>query len=215
MSGTLWVIRHAETTLNVAGRAIGPIDAPLTEQARAMAGPMAARLNALVVEPYDLWMSPARRCLATTEILRAAGLRAPRCERVDSRLNGVHSGDLNGLDTESIALRCGLTRAVVVADVTAWAFSGRGGETWDAFVSRCTACFADLVKSTASGDVLAVTHGFVARAFQSITRTGRLDRNAVASTRVDHGDLMAISSEDGKPRLRVHRDLEHAGISLL
>ena len=190
--------------MNVAGRAMGPIDAPLTERGRAVAADIATRLSPSILYPYDLWTSPSRRCAETAALLFSAGLPRPRSVFVDPRLEGVDSGHLNGLDTRTIALEVGLPHDSVTSDITMWAFCGREGETWEGYASRCTSCFADLLQASAVRDVLAVSHGFPLRAFMSLIQIGRVDRVAVAAARRGRGDIMAIRVEDSGLALRIH-----------
>ena len=55
MAGTLYLMRHGETTFNLQQRSQGWCDSPLTERGREQATRAAARIRELGMNPEDYW----------------------------------------------------------------------------------------------------------------------------------------------------------------
>src|SRR5690606_368207 len=89
---SLYLIRHAHTAWNGAGRMQGWEDVPLDERGRQQAQALARRLRS---EPIQaVYTSPLSRSLATAEPLAQALGVALRC---DDRLRERHLGEWSGL----------------------------------------------------------------------------------------------------------------------
>jgi len=98
----LWLIRHAESTWNAAGRWQGQADPPLSERGRRQAQTLAEGLRGEGVEV--LVASDLRRAAETAEIVaQALGLVA----RLEPRLRELDAGAWSGLLRAEIAARDG------------------------------------------------------------------------------------------------------------
>jgi len=83
----LWLVRHGQTTANVAGLLSGWLDVPLTEQGRTQARLAAQRLAG---RRFDgVWSSDLERAVATARLAWGEPV-------ADRRLREIHFGELEG-----------------------------------------------------------------------------------------------------------------------
>jgi len=141
-----WLVRHGQTEWSLSGRHTGTTDLPLTDEGRAQATGIAARLAgrdfALVLS------SPRSRALDTA---RLAGF-GDRLE-VDPDLAEWDYGDVEGLTSEAIRER--------FPGWTIWRGPWPGGEAADAVAARADR-IVERIRG-ASGDALVFSHGHLLR----------------------------------------------------
>lgn len=141
-----WLIRHAETEWSKARRHTGRTDIRLTEEGRAAARGLAARLAGR--EWSAVWTSPLSRASETCAL---AGLGAAAVEREE--LLEWDYGDYEGLTTAEIrATRPGWYL---------WRDGCPGGESPADVAARCDRVTAGL--TAVEGDVALFAHGHVLR----------------------------------------------------
>jgi probable phosphoglycerate mutase len=145
---TLYIVRHGETEFNVAARASGHDDSPLTERGRAHARANGRTLREVAGDlgALDFFASPLHRTCCTMELLReAAGLPATGY-RADRRLMEGDLGDHTGLPAQEM-----LRLARDSGDP--WNYPRPGGESLAAIHAR-TGQFLETLKR----DSVIVTH---------------------------------------------------------
>ncbi len=151
----LYLIRHAQSEWNAAGRWQGQADPELSPDGREQARVLAARFPDVDV----------RRVL-TSDLARARGTAAPFAARFGLELEV--SEDLREIDVGSWS---GRTREEIEADEpgsmrryylgeSGWT----GGETFDDHEARCAAAAARIESLDTDGVVVVVTHGGTLRA---------------------------------------------------
>jgi probable phosphoglycerate mutase len=154
------LVRHGETEFNVARRAQGLADSPLTplgvRQAHAVAG-LLADLVAREPGPWRMVASPLGRTVATAEIC-AARLGLPF--DLDARIREHSMGEFDGLHADEFVPRF---RTDVPAHERA--FHTPGGETWPALCAR----IADFLASVAPDErLIVVSHGSAGRVLRGL-----------------------------------------------
>lgn len=151
----LYLIRHAESEWNAAGRWQGQADPPLSPRGRTQARVLAAHFPEVDV----------RRVL-TSDLDRARQTAAPFAERfgvtleVDPALREIDVGSWSGRTREEIAETEPGALDRYYAGEVAWT----GGETFDEHEARSAAVARQLTGIDTDGVVVAVTHGGTLRA---------------------------------------------------
>jgi broad specificity phosphatase PhoE len=146
MATEVWLIRHAETEWSKAGRHTGMTDIPLTEEGRAHAATLPARLGSKTFAA--VFVSPLGRARETAEL---AGLGDHAQVRDD--LVEYDYGDYEGITTDEIrAQRPGWSL---------WRDGVPGGEQPDDVGARADRVIAEAL--AVDGDVALVAHGHVLR----------------------------------------------------
>jgi len=174
--------RHGETEFNVARRAQGHTDSPLTplgvRQAHAMAG-LVADLIEREPGPWRMVSSPLGRAIATAEIF-SARLGLPFTQ--DARIREHSMGSWDGLLASEFMPR-------FRTDVPAYerAFHTPDGETFESLSERLSAFLAD---ATTTGHVIAVSHGAAGRVLRGLA--GGLSKEAMLSLEVPHGAVFRL-----------------------
>jgi broad specificity phosphatase PhoE len=163
MASEVWLIRHAETAWSKAGRHTGRTDIPLTEEGRAHAATLPARLDGTTFAA--VFVSPLQRARETATL---AGLGDQAQVRDD--LVEYDYGDYEGITTDDIrATRPGWYL---------WRDGVPGGEQPDDVGARADRIIAEAL--AVDGDVALVAHGHVLRVIgarwieQSPSLAGRL-----------------------------------------
>jgi alpha-ribazole phosphatase len=142
----VFLIRHGMTQGNQLGRYLGRIDEPLCPQG-------AARLTPFPLPCQELFVSPMLRCVQTAAILFPG-----REAQVVEALRECDFGDFEGKTAQELSLD---------ATYTNWVAAGcvdpiPGGESVDAFKSRCCRAFIDCLSTLKPGATAAfVVHGGV------------------------------------------------------
>ncbi len=95
----VFFIRHAESVGNREGRMLGQCEDELTERGRQQAHRLATRLQTQHPAPTQIYTSPLRRALQTTEMLMAAAdvSLADSCLHCSDDLKELHGGIFQGL----------------------------------------------------------------------------------------------------------------------
>jgi broad specificity phosphatase PhoE len=158
----LLLIRHAESTANVAGAAVEGSDAetvempvrdadvPLTDYGRDQASAIAAWLQSLPDDefPDAVWSSPYLRVFETAR-LGTASQRTRLPIRIDERLRDRETGILEGLTTRGIEARLP-AEAARRRRVGKFYYRPPGGESWADVTLRSRSILADLDRQDAS-----------------------------------------------------------------
>ena len=185
----LWLVRHGESTWNIAGLAQGHNDeAELTERGLRQAAEAAAQFGYRPVRA--LYASDLRRAQQTAAAF-AAVLGLPVC--TDARLRERSLGVLEGAAHKAIGPSAtGLAGGLVVDPDTRPA----GGESVRDLYHRAAAFCDDLAASlrdrggTSSGDVLVIAHGGTVRVLDAYARGVPVDQ--MAWRPVDNATIVRI-----------------------
>lgn len=152
----LLLIRHGESTDNVARRLSGWKDADLTPLGRLQAETMAAHV-AERYQPAALYSSPLKRALFTA---RALGVLIDREPVLHDDLRELHFGELEGLTEEEItALYPGIWSAA--RDEHNLAFAWPRGEMRSTFFARGYRAITEIGERHVGQTVAIVAHGGV------------------------------------------------------
>jgi 2,3-bisphosphoglycerate-dependent phosphoglycerate mutase len=189
---TLWLVRHGESTWNVAGLAQGHNDeAELTERGLRQAAQAAAQFGYRPVRA--IYASDLRRAQQTAAAFAAViGLPV----RTDTRLRERSLGVLEGTAHKTIGpAATGLADGLVIdPDVR----PPDGESVRDLYLRAASFCddLAASLNPTASGDVLVIAHGGTVRVLDAYTRGVPVDQ--MTWRPVDNATIVRIS-EFGTP----------------
>jgi probable phosphoglycerate mutase len=151
-----WLIRHAESTWNAAGRWQGQEDPPLSERGRRQAAGLARALGSEGVE--TLITSDLARAFETASIVgRLLGLRP----RTEPALRELDAGVWNGLPRSEIARRD--AEALALFDTGDMAAPAGGGESRRDAARRARRALLAIGRENAGRRLAVVTHGGVIR----------------------------------------------------
>jgi broad specificity phosphatase PhoE len=146
MAAEVWLIRHAETAWSKAGRHTGRTDIPLTEEGRAHAATLRARLGDTTFAA--VFVSPLQRARETAVLAGLGDAAQPRDELLE-----YDYGDYEGITTDEIRqARPGWYL---------WRDGVPGGEQPDDVGARADRIIAQAL--AVDGDVALVAHGHVLR----------------------------------------------------
>lgn len=149
----LLLVRHGESTWNVAGRWQGQADPPLSELGERQAAAAAAGLDD---PPAAVWSSDLDRARRTAELLAEPhGLAPPR---TDARLRERDVGEWSGLTRTEIEVRW--------PGWLAARHSPDGFETDELLVARGLAAIRDIASNAPGATVYVVTHGGMIRVLE-------------------------------------------------
>ena len=155
------LLRHGETEFNLARRAQGAKDSPLTalglRQAHAMAGLVHDLVRREAPGDWRLVSSPLGRARATAQVL-AERLSLP--VTLDDRIREHSMGELDGLTVEEF-----LPRFRTDVPPIERAFHTPGGESYAALCARVGAFLADIV---AGERLIVVSHGSAGRVLRGL-----------------------------------------------
>lgn len=158
----IYLVRHGETEWNLAGRAQGRKDSPLTDLGRRQAARMGAQLAALKAEAGGHWTltaSPLGRAQASAEII-AQALDLP--VTLDERLVEVGFGAWEGLTRAEINAR----HPEVIGRASLF-MAAPDGETYEALESRLSAWLSEIDLTDGVHRVV-VTHGGAGRVLRAL-----------------------------------------------
>lgn len=159
---TVYLVRHGETDWNVRGVLQGHRDIPLNDNGRAQAAHAGAVLAELLARDniqaadHDFHCSPIGRARQTMTILREVMGRAEDGVCIDPRLAEITFGDWEGYTLAQLRERD--PQRMSVREHDKWNFQPPGGESYRDGAVRVGAWYDGL-----TGDVIAVTHGGIAR----------------------------------------------------
>ena len=170
-SGTLWLIRHGESTWNVRGLAQGHHDgARLTARGEQQAAELAAELRTQNIR--TLYASDLRRALETAAPLaEVLGLAV----NLDARLRERSLGVLEGSASAAISPEVTGLRAQRVADPDA---RPDGGESVRDLYERAASFADELATRDHPGDVAVVAHGGTLRVLDAYLHGIAVERMA-------------------------------------
>lgn len=164
----LYIIRHGETNLNLAGKLQGWVDEPLNESGRELA---AITGEALADVPFDLLItSPLSRARETGLLVAKAsekkqGRQIPVIE--DDRLKEINWGswDLCGINPSNYSVPISIQEyQKLINDTYHFTFPEDGENVWDV-IKRTGEFYQDLIHNPEYQDktILISTHGFAMR----------------------------------------------------
>jgi broad specificity phosphatase PhoE len=160
----IYLVRHGETELNVAGRHQGHIDSPLTKLGRRQAR-AAGRALAELVQGEDVMIisSPLGRAVSTAQLIaETMGLVEPIV--VDSDLSEISMGSAEGLNEAEMTERWPGRHATTAAD--SLAFTAPDGESLESLRPRLERA---LVRARGcKGVCILVSHGVAGRLIRAI-----------------------------------------------
>ena len=183
---TLLLIRHGETSLNVA-RVLQPAATPLSERGIQQAEALARRLAAMNVS--TILSSDLPRALRTAQAIAAAtGARIETSALLQER----NFGDWRGQPYDGMAVN-----PLTMLDAP-------GGESAAAFEQRVALAFAHMVQLRAAvrGNLAIVTHGLVIRVMLAVHV--RLPEGATGSLHLGNTSLSIIDAQPPHAALRVN-----------
>lgn len=153
----VWLIRHAESEWNAAGRWQGQADPALSARGREQAAALARRLAG---ERFALLV--ASDLARARETALAVGRSLALAPRFEARLRERDAGSWAGLTRAEIAARWpDELERVGRHDVDA---RPSGGESLREVAARARAFFRDLARERRAGRIAVVTHGGLIRA---------------------------------------------------
>src|SRR5882724_9493969 len=161
----MFLILHGQTDLNVAGRAQGRCDSPLTEQGRREGRALGAKLREMLGSgpPPGILCSPLGRSRATAAIVAESLDVMPAEIATDPRLDEVDLGAWEGLTQKEI--QDGWPDEMRGATQTNWYFRAPGGERFADVERRMREWLAQI------GDnehLIVVGHGVSSRVMRGI-----------------------------------------------
>jgi broad specificity phosphatase PhoE len=146
----IYLVRHAQSEWNAAGRWQGQADPPLSPHGRVQVGQLASRFPP----------GPVTH-LYTSDLQRAADTAAPLGDRfqlapiVDADLREIDVGNWSGRTREEIGAEDPAALELYFRGRAGWT----GGETYEQHEQRCERMAARLAATESDGTVVAVTHG--------------------------------------------------------
>ena len=222
---TLWVVRHGESSGNVArDRAEAErqdrielthrdVDIPLSPNGEQQAAALGRRLAALEQPPTRLWVSPYVRAQQTADLaLQTAGLDLPRV--VDERLREREFGVLDGLTRQGIT---SLFPEESERRKKIGKFYHRppGGESWSDVLLRLRGALNDLALQAEGERVLLVAHQVVVLLVRYVLEG--MDEGTVlavdAEGEVANCSLTTYEREGGRLALRSYNEVDHLEVS--
>lgn len=198
----LHLIRHGATTLSAEDRFAGAVDVPLSDEGRAQAARLGARLAATKLTA--LYASPLSRTVDTARLVGAPQNLEPQ---LDARLREIAHGHWEGLRRQDVEQQFS-------AEYEAWeedpfTFAPPDGETGLAVMARALPVIRDIVLRHPGENVAVVSHkatirlllssllGFDARGYRD-----RLDQAPACLNIVDFKD-------PARARLMLYNDTSH------
>ena len=165
MNRILYLIRHGRSDFDSSLMSTMPRgdqwDPPLSEEGRAQAQLLAARLRVMDLQPAAVYCSPLRRTRETVEpFATATGLDVV----YDDELIEAHIGGWEGLPFEEIVANDPVLLRLIRNQQAVW---GRapGGEGEAEFRERVVSAVDGIIEHHTDGDIVIVAHGGVINAY--------------------------------------------------
>lgn len=187
-SGTVYLLRHAETEWSASGRHTSRTDIGLTadgERRAGLVGALLTRLRGADARPPVVLCSPMRRAIRTAAL---AGLRSPM---ILDELSEWNYGEYEGLTTPHIRES--------VPGWTVWTHPCPGGETAEQVAARADKALDRVAELGHVSDVVLVGHGHFSRVLAA--RWLRLPATSGVHFAHDPGCVTVLGNERGVPRL--------------
>ncbi len=193
------LVRHGESTSNLAGRWQGQGDGPLSPLGRAQAAALGAALDGL-----DLTAVISSDLQRAADTARALG----RPVRVDARWRELDVGRWEGLTADEVAAAFPNDLDALQGDPDA---RMGGGESWTELTDRSHAAFGTVAGALAPGDRVAVVcHGGVILALlERLLGLDRLHPRRLGRLRNTACSLVRLV--DGRVTLRTYNETAHLG----
>ena len=190
----LWLVRHGESTWNLARRFQGARDAPLSDRGRAQARALAGRLAGERFEA--LYTSPLARARDTAT---ACGERLGLPPVPVDGLREIGLGDWEGLPVETVVERYGEHHRRWLE--TPGDHPPPGGEAVVSLIARARLAIEAIRARHAEGRVLAVSHGgAIASVLVGCLGLGpnaiwrlRLENTSITRLRLPEGRLLGLN----------------------
>jgi probable phosphoglycerate mutase len=177
----LWLVRHAESTWNAAGRWQGQKDPPLSERGRRQAAELARALAGEGVE--TLITSDLARAFETASIVgRALGLRP----RPEPALRELDAGTWSGLPRSEIARRD--AQMLARFDSGDRNTPAGGGENRRDVALRARRALLAIAREDAGRRLAVVTHGGVIRSLLPDVRLANAEWHVASLGEIADGD---------------------------
>ncbi|KAB7613865.1 histidine phosphatase family protein [Amylibacter sp. SFDW26] len=141
----LYILRHGQTTWNVAGRFQGRMNSPLTELGKDQAKRQNEIALSIACKPLQAFVSPQPRALQTAEIA-LDGIIAPQ---IDDRLQEIAFGDWEGLT--HVELEDKITSPF---EDSLWFYDSPKGEDFTTICDRVMSFLTDI-----NAPAFIITHG--------------------------------------------------------
>ena len=196
----LILVRHGQTSCNVADVWHGWDDCELTEEGHSQARAVAARLSG---EPVaGVYSSDSRRAMQT-----AAAIAAPHGVSVtpDAGLRERHAGEFEGLSIHEIVRLHPTVWQDRAADL--WGWGPPGGEPFQTVLDRGLAVIHRLAARHSDETVVVVSHMTMVRAL--ICRLGHIPLSETYSQPFPSTGVTIISVDGNESHLDVLNDASH------
>ena len=156
-------VRHGETDWNVEGRLQGQKDIPLNALGRIQAEDVGRRLTKLLDDPLrSQWIvSPLGRTRETAEIARRAIGLDPKAYQTEDQLKEITFGAWEGFTWAELRKSEPLAEAERMKNK--WGYVPPQGESYEMLTNRI-----GLWLETVKSEIVAVSHGGVARALMAL-----------------------------------------------
>lgn len=153
-------MRHGETEWNLAGRAQGHLNSPLTEKGRAQAEKLGIILKRELSAPdgYTQMVSPIGRTLETTDYIKKHFRFDPTPSDL---LKEIDVGKLSGLDRSEMVMK--FPEHMAGKPDYDWYFGAPDGETMVDMRGRATEWLESL-----TGPTIAVSHGQIGKVIRGV-----------------------------------------------
>jgi probable phosphoglycerate mutase len=205
MPTRIYLIRHAETEATEEDRFAGATDLPLTDEGRAHANELAARLRSLKLSA--VYASPLQRTSETAALIAAP--HALQVTAVDA-LREINHGHWEGLKRQEVEKEFPKEYAAYECDPLD--FAPAGGEPARAVVERAVPALLQIVRSHPEQQVAVVSHKATNRLligyFLGIDLKGYREKLGQRATCLN---VLDFSSET-QVKLMLLDDISHYGI---
>ncbi len=196
----LYIVRHGETEWNVQKKFQGQLDSPLTEK-----GIQKIRGTAEELKNIDfkrVYSSRLGRAVKTAQIIMDTNCSEKgrkECGKLESipELNEIHFGEWQGLSFDEIFKRYPEEAWNYFHNVKDYCAENIRGEELDKGLERFLAGLGKIVKGTAAGNVLIVTHGTVLELFLNYIN-GEAAKDLDERKLIENGRYEIFTFEDGK-----------------
>ncbi len=141
----LYILRHGQTTWNLAGRYQGRQNSPLTDLGQMQAARQNEIATAIIEKPEQAFVSPQLRAMQTADIA-LDGIIMPNC---DDRLQEISFGSWEGLTRADLQ-----DKVTTSFDDSLWFYDSPDGENFTTIRDRVRSFLNDL-----DAPAFVVTHG--------------------------------------------------------
>ncbi|WP_027482437.1 histidine phosphatase family protein [Deinococcus pimensis] len=198
-----WVIRHAESEWNAAGRYQGQTDVHLSQTGREQAARLAGRLTGMDFDA--VYSSDLARAYDTAQAVSRTLAGSPEVQ-VDAGLREIDVGLLAGKVRREIETEFPEYVASLRSDP--WYARRPEGESMADLASRAARTFEELRARHAGQRILVVTHGGVVRVAVSLAIGGH-EKDVWARLSVANTSITRVALSEGGGTLMCFNDTAH------